>query len=663
MSRDAGHSPRGVVLPTLVVVLLGLAVTSQVAAQSTASLTCTGGPVIASGSSAGSVAIPDKGSAQLSATVSSLSGTYVKALVVRVSVTHPNIGEVALSLTAPGGQTWTLKAGANNTGGPDGGAGGAMNTLFYNADCTEYAGLPSFSDARTGDAPFPGPYQLSGPSIFGAPSSSIGGSWTVTATDGKTGDVGTLDGFSISIIGQAACPTNAPVDPTISSFAPPCGTQAWYSVGTACTAVCAGNGFGGSARCLNNGWVVTPCTNAPDCSVNIRQGDPIVNEAPAFQAYTNGLIKAPSTRGSITIQIVNLNGGKGPQCTNTVGATVAAPVPLETQVQVQCFLSTPLGQGAYPLQVRVTSTGANGCASSSKLALLQILVQGTGGGGGTNTTTAPQVTLTPPSPITVCKQAALTTYTITAVFPFTVIPASGPNTFQFDESGSANINSLTCTAVRRSPGGSLLTGTVTVTCTGPIPINTQSVVISATLAVSQGTSQKTTQTAAVTASFTCCNQGDTTAYSVNGCNTCGNPISGVFTQGVGGATMVAGPLGAGCTGAGNVGSVNAACAGNGIKFTVQNQAGTASTPQYAISCRNPNGGTCPAFSTPNRRNQLSVNPSGQTTFSVPISPNAGCNCNTAFWAIRQTGKFAGLCQLQTPSQGGARIGPRRNPRG
>eukprot|EP00775_Hariotina_reticulata_P003896 gene3896-4150_t len=335
--------------------------------------------------SSGSVPIPDGGSAFQSASVPGFSGVYVKGMIVTVQIQHQNWGDLALSLTSPGGLQWNLKQ-ANNTGG--GSAGGAVDGSFqfFNLDCLEAGSLPPASQGG------PGPFAMSGASIWTTPGSALGGQWTLQASDAKTGETGTIRGFQVQIVGQQAV----------------CGVQ----------------------------MVVT--------------SQPPIFTAPVNKVSVEFLVTAPNIQGTTTINIVSLQGGLGATCVNTVGATFNGPAPFGIPVTVVCDLgSRTLGQGLYTLNVQAVYTDANSCSTSgSQLASGTVFVQADPNGGN-NTVTPPTVTLSSAADQRICSQAPGSEYVVTADFPFTVQTSNGQqNGLAWDVGGSASSPEFRCTALR-----------------------------------------------------------------------------------------------------------------------------------------------------------------------------------------------------------------------
>eukprot|EP00775_Hariotina_reticulata_P013910 gene13910-14028_t len=258
---------------------------------------CYNGSPIAQGASSGSVPIPDygHGTAVLTAQVMLQQPSWKKpvknkALVVQVRVTHGHIGDVVLELISPTGFPWVLKGGAFNitNNGPDGGAGTQMNTAFWSAECSKKGKpvqLTTMASATAGQQPFPGPYAfVSGPSVSQMSSGDISGQWTLRASDGRVGDIGTLLGFSVQVVTgkKGGCRSHPPKKGyLIDGYQAPCAAAAdnidekrggdedddiSYDFGITCQAMCPPGTHDGGADCRerdddddNGYWAVNSC--------------------------------------------------------------------------------------------------------------------------------------------------------------------------------------------------------------------------------------------------------------------------------------------------------------------------------------------------------------------------------------------------------------------
>jgi subtilisin-like proprotein convertase family protein len=215
--RVTGHSP-WVVLPTLLAALLvGLAATRPVVAQQTNTVQCSSASTIVSGSSNARVEIPDMGVASASVQVPAFTGVYVQAIVLTLSLSHPNFGDLAIVLGTPNGNTPIIKP--PNATGADSGTTVRVSQVngaiqFYNDDCSEYATLPPATDGGSG--PFPWTSDMS---IWGIPGNTniVNGVYSIQVADSKPGGNGFITGFEVKIVGQRGELQGSPVQMTLLS--------------------------------------------------------------------------------------------------------------------------------------------------------------------------------------------------------------------------------------------------------------------------------------------------------------------------------------------------------------------------------------------------------------------------------------------------------------
>jgi subtilisin-like proprotein convertase family protein len=152
------------------------------------------------------VPIPDNTASGASATVTVTDPSYVTDVNVRVNVTHPNDGDLVLSLVGPTGTTVTLSNRRGSTGD------NFINTVFDDAATTPIG---------SGTAPFTGSY------IPDAPLSAFNGSfapgvWTLRAVDAATGSSGQINDWAL----------------ILSYPNEPCGAKLWLNAGTySCTSL------------------------------------------------------------------------------------------------------------------------------------------------------------------------------------------------------------------------------------------------------------------------------------------------------------------------------------------------------------------------------------------------------------------------------------------
>jgi subtilisin-like proprotein convertase family protein len=202
MRAVIGHSP-WVVLPTLLAALLvGLAATRPVVAQQTNTVQCSSASTIVSGSSNVQVAIPDMGVASTSVQVPAFTGVYVQAIVLTLSLSHPNLRELEIVLATPNGNKLEIKGSEvvtilNSSTSVDG------DIQFYNGDCSEYSTLPLAFDAIDGGT---GPFKMADPgSIQGAPGNAniVNGVYSILVADRMPGGTtGFIKGLEVKIVGQ-----------------------------------------------------------------------------------------------------------------------------------------------------------------------------------------------------------------------------------------------------------------------------------------------------------------------------------------------------------------------------------------------------------------------------------------------------------------------------
>lgn len=128
----------------------------------------------------------------------SIDGTVCDTLPLSTTVgmDHTFVGDVAMSLTSPGGTTVRLTTSSNNNGR------NFCNTLFDDAAATAWV------DANGAMEPFIGSFRPVDPlSAFAGEDAN--GTWTLTMQDGGAGDTGTLRAFTIHVT-PAACSTPFP---------------------------------------------------------------------------------------------------------------------------------------------------------------------------------------------------------------------------------------------------------------------------------------------------------------------------------------------------------------------------------------------------------------------------------------------------------------------
>ncbi len=152
------------------------------------------------------VPIPDNTASGASATVTVTDPSYVTDVNVRVNVTHPNDGDLVLSLVGPTGTTVTLSNRRGSTGD------NFVNTVFDDAATTPIG---------SGTAPFTGSYIPDAP--LGAFNGSFApGVWTLKAVDAATGSSGQINDWAL----------------ILSYPNEPCGAKLWLNAGTySCTSL------------------------------------------------------------------------------------------------------------------------------------------------------------------------------------------------------------------------------------------------------------------------------------------------------------------------------------------------------------------------------------------------------------------------------------------
>jgi subtilisin-like proprotein convertase family protein len=193
-----GHDGPWVVLPTLLMaaLLVGSAVPRPVAGQETNTLQCSSAATIVSGSSNTQLPIPDMGVASAAVLVPAFTGVYVQAIILTLSLSHPNLGDLAIVLATPSGQTSVIKPPDDSVNASQ--VNGAIE--FYNGDCSEYPTLPPASQGG------PGPFIWADlVSIWAVPGDTniINGVYVVQVADTKPGGgTGSITGFEVKIVGQ-----------------------------------------------------------------------------------------------------------------------------------------------------------------------------------------------------------------------------------------------------------------------------------------------------------------------------------------------------------------------------------------------------------------------------------------------------------------------------
>jgi uncharacterized repeat protein (TIGR01451 family) len=183
----------------------------------------TGTATLATFGSTGPVAIPDNNPAGADSpiSVSGISGAISK-VVVRVHITHSYDGDIALSLIGPDGTTIAL---SQNLGG---------SGDNYGTNCPADGNDTIFDDAAanlvsSASAPFVGTFkpQQALAAFAGKSGDAINGTWKLRVVDNASGDVGTIQCWSLTLSGRRACAAGSGVcplpAPAISSFSPPSG--------------------------------------------------------------------------------------------------------------------------------------------------------------------------------------------------------------------------------------------------------------------------------------------------------------------------------------------------------------------------------------------------------------------------------------------------------
>jgi hypothetical protein len=136
------------------------------------------------------------GVASAAVLVPAFTGVYVQAIILTLSLSHPNLGDLAIELATPNGQTSVIKPPNDSVN-----ASQVNGTIqFYNGDCSEYPTLPLATDGATG----PFRMESSGP-IWAIPGNInvINGLYSLIIRDTKPGGgTGSITGFEVKIVGQ-----------------------------------------------------------------------------------------------------------------------------------------------------------------------------------------------------------------------------------------------------------------------------------------------------------------------------------------------------------------------------------------------------------------------------------------------------------------------------
>jgi cysteine-rich repeat protein len=139
--------------------------------------------------------IPDNTPAgRASSVVVSGAGRYLYHASVTVDVHHPRAGDLSLFLTSPSGRRIDLVTTL----------GGANVDLWAGTTFDDQAGMPA-SDATLPPSGTPFGTVAGEGALAAFLGEDPNGTWTLTAVDGRAGNVGTLDGWSLGIVTAAVC--------------------------------------------------------------------------------------------------------------------------------------------------------------------------------------------------------------------------------------------------------------------------------------------------------------------------------------------------------------------------------------------------------------------------------------------------------------------------
>ena len=141
------------------------------------------------------LSIPDNNATGISSTINFAQNKTITNVKVTVNITHPYDGDLALTLTSPGGTSIILSSGNG------GGGANYTNTVFDDSGAT---------NINLGIAPFTGVFKPQ-TDLAKFINEQAKGNWTLKVVDSGASDVGTIDNWSIEICGVPSVfllPTN-----------------------------------------------------------------------------------------------------------------------------------------------------------------------------------------------------------------------------------------------------------------------------------------------------------------------------------------------------------------------------------------------------------------------------------------------------------------------
>lgn len=145
------------------------------------------GPPVPSTSSEVPKSIPDASTTGVASSLAIPSSGVIRDVDVRVSVRHPFLGDLKITLTSPSGTTIVL---ANRPGGSDNNGGDLTNTIFDDS---------ALRDISSGTPPYTDRFRPQGDQLSRLNGESQEGTWVLRAYDRAPGDTGTVTDWGLDI--------------------------------------------------------------------------------------------------------------------------------------------------------------------------------------------------------------------------------------------------------------------------------------------------------------------------------------------------------------------------------------------------------------------------------------------------------------------------------
>ena len=302
----------------------------------------------------GPIAIPDNNPVGASSTIVVPDNKAVQNVKVKVNITHTFVGDLALSLIPPAGPAIALATNIFSSGG------NYTDTVFDDAAATPIT---------SGAAPFTGAFRPQSP-LAALNGINAAGSWQLHVVDNAGQDVGTIDGWTLSLTYPAA----------------PCGPHALYQSFASVTDTCATGGPGNASGTWDPGEQVSfKVTIKNDGNATLTNVHATVTATTPGVTMTNGTASFPSIAVGASVDSI------APHVTAFLPRNLACGATASFQISIASDQGTWSG-GTFSHAVGVVTpalaTPINEAFNGGIPATWIVIDGGTGGGVASTWTTA-----------------------------------------------------------------------------------------------------------------------------------------------------------------------------------------------------------------------------------------------------------------------------------